>query len=65
MVNQANPPADAFPTPCVRNCCLDDHNICLGCHRSLAEILAWANASNAEKTEILARCAARRGRRKR
>ncbi len=28
-------------SPCIRNCCLDDDNICLGCFRSLDEILLW------------------------
>jgi uncharacterized protein len=56
--------ADAIPkrvpSPCVRNCCLDAHNICLGCHRSLREICDWSDASDAERVEILARCQLRR-----
>jgi predicted Fe-S protein YdhL (DUF1289 family) len=44
------------PSPCVRNCCLDGSDICLGCHRSLAEILRWGEATDEEKTEILVRC---------
>ncbi|MDV3238451.1 MAG: DUF1289 domain-containing protein [Gammaproteobacteria bacterium] len=49
------------PSPCVRNCCLDDGDICLGCHRSLAEIVAWGSASEAERHAILER-ARERGR---
>jgi predicted Fe-S protein YdhL (DUF1289 family) len=30
--------------PCVRNCCLDDKKICIGCGRSLPEILEWHDA---------------------
>lgn len=40
-------------SPCVRNCCLDDDDICLGCHRSLAEIVAWGGASDQERRAIL------------
>jgi len=46
-------------SPCVRNCCLDDQDICLGCHRSVEEIIAWGNASNAERRAILERAAER------
>ena len=52
--------AEAVPTPCVRNCCLDDEDVCLGCRRTLAEILAWSQAGAAERREILARCRLRR-----
>ncbi len=42
-------------SPCVRNCCLDEHDICLGCHRSIEEIMGWGNASNSQRRTILAR----------
>ena len=42
-----------------RNCCLDENDICLGCHRSLTEICAWSSSSGNERREILARCKAR------
>ena len=48
------------PSPCIRECCLDEHNICRGCHRSLREICDWSDASDAERLEILERCATRR-----
>ncbi|TNF55429.1 MAG: DUF1289 domain-containing protein [Burkholderiales bacterium] len=44
---------DAPPSPCVRNCCLDQNDICLGCGRSIEEITRWGNASAEEKQEIL------------
>ena len=47
------------PSPCVRNCCLDDQDICLGCFRSITEICAWHDASDAEKLATLLRCRAR------
>jgi predicted Fe-S protein YdhL (DUF1289 family) len=51
--------ADAPPSPCVRNCCLDLDDVCLGCNRTLQEICGWHKASAAEKTEILRRCRSR------
>lgn len=47
-------------SPCVRNCCLDEANMCMGCGRTLEEIVRWSQAPEAEKAEILRRCRARR-----
>lgn len=47
-------------SPCVKRCCLDDKDICLGCFRHLDEILIWSQASADEKKQILERSAARR-----
>lgn len=41
------------PSPCVNNCCLDQDDICLGCFRSIDEILKWSNASNDQRYEII------------
>jgi predicted Fe-S protein YdhL (DUF1289 family) len=57
------PPADPLASPCVRNCCLDDDNVCMGCGRSLDEIVAWGTASGADKAAILARSRERSRRR--
>jgi len=43
----------SVPSPCVRNCCLDDDEVCLGCSRTLDEILRWGAASEKEKAQIL------------
>ena len=40
-------------SPCVRNCCLDQSEVCMGCGRQLQEILRWHSASAEEKQEIL------------
>lgn len=40
-------------SPCVKNCCLNNEDICLGCFRSLDEIVHWAGANNEEKENIL------------
>ncbi|MFO6425324.1 DUF1289 domain-containing protein [Motilimonas sp. KMU-193] len=44
-----------IPSPCVRNCCLDEQDICMGCHRSLDEIIAWHDCSHTEKQAIINR----------
>ncbi|MBU2896175.1 DUF1289 domain-containing protein [Vibrio hepatarius] len=44
------------PAPCVRLCCLSEDDMCLGCYRTLKEILDWNAYSNEEKTRVIARC---------
>ena len=41
-------------SPCIRNCCLDEQDICLGCGRTIEEIIRWGDASDEEKEKILA-----------
>lgn len=48
-------------SPCVRNCCLDDDDVCLGCFRSISEIMSWNEADQAERKAILERAEKRRG----
>jgi predicted Fe-S protein YdhL (DUF1289 family) len=50
-------------SPCVRTCCLDDDDVCIGCGRALAEIVAWGTAGDAERRAILERSRARVARR--
>lgn len=40
-------------SPCVRNCCLDSDDVCMGCGRKLEEILEWHHASESERKKIL------------
>lgn len=40
-------------SPCVRNCCLDDKDICLGCGRTVKEVVRWGGADDKEKLQIL------------
>lgn len=47
-------------SPCVRNCCLDQQDMCVGCFRVLDEIVGWGAASTERKEQILLCCAARR-----
>lgn len=45
--------------PCVRNCCLDQTDICLGCGRHVDEITGWHQATEQEKQQILQKAAER------
>ena len=51
---------DTVPSPCVRNCCLDDADVCMGCYRTVREICDWHSASDDRKREILKQCDERR-----
>jgi uncharacterized protein len=55
--------APGIASPCVRNCCLDERDVCLGCGRSLDEIRLWSVADDAERLRILERAASRRAER--
>ncbi len=54
---------DEGPTlasPCIRQCCLDDRDECLGCGRTLDEIKAWHAADTDGREAILENAKARR-----
>lgn len=40
-------------SPCVRNCCLNADDVCLGCFRSLEEIVGWSQSTELQKLEII------------
>ncbi|KFZ38650.1 hypothetical protein HR45_04290 [Shewanella mangrovi] len=54
---------DECRSPCVRNCCLDEHDVCLGCGRTLHEIKAWHDAKQPQRLAILERSRQRLARR--
>jgi len=47
-------------SPCIRNCCLDKSDICMGCFRHVDEIIRWQNAPQEEKEKILLRAERRK-----
>jgi predicted Fe-S protein YdhL (DUF1289 family) len=56
-------PPRPIRTPCVQVCVVDgDSGLCLGCHRTLAEIARWSRFSDAERDRIMAELPARRDR---
>jgi predicted Fe-S protein YdhL (DUF1289 family) len=40
-------------SPCIRNCCLDDDLVCVGCFRSLEEIKEWGVVDDHRRRTIL------------
>jgi predicted Fe-S protein YdhL (DUF1289 family) len=47
-------------SPCIRQCCLDDNDICIGCFRSLNEILNWAESDSISKSATIHNCQTRK-----
>jgi len=47
-------------SPCIRNCCLDDDDTCLGCFRSLEEIKEWGMVDEHRRRVILVNAKQRR-----
>lgn len=43
-------------SPCVRKCCLDSNDVCLGCFRHLDEIVGWSKLADNDKKNILKKC---------
>lgn len=50
----------AIESPCVRKCCLDDDDICLGCFRTLEQITGWTQFTDEQKRKVLQSCEQRR-----
>lgn len=44
---------DEIQSPCIRHCCLNDEDICVGCYRSLQEIIGWSAATDQGKVAVL------------
>ncbi len=60
--------SDSEPTPdspCIRQCCLDEQDICVGCYRTLDEIVRWSACSDEQKIEIKKQCKHRKVQRRR
>ena len=45
---------DQLSSPCVRQCCLNNDDICLGCFRSLEEIRSWTEVDEQTRQRFLA-----------
>ena len=39
----------AIPSPCTGVCTIDADGLCMGCHRSIAEITRWTLMDDAER----------------
>ncbi|WP_448215782.1 DUF1289 domain-containing protein [Endozoicomonas sp. 2B-B] len=40
-------------SPCIRQCALNEDQVCTGCFRSRAEIAQWSRANQDEQKEIV------------
>jgi len=47
-------------SPCIRKCCLDNNDICMGCYRSLAEITQWTLVDKITRQSFINNAAARK-----
>ncbi|MEL6301057.1 MAG: DUF1289 domain-containing protein [Pseudomonadota bacterium] len=54
MVNTGSP-----QSPCISICTLDENDLCVGCLRTLDEIMDWTVMDDAAKQQVLDNVAAR------
>lgn len=50
---------DPQSSPCVRNCCLDENDVCLGCFRTVTEIVSWSGLTEEQRKRVLHACTLR------
>jgi uncharacterized protein len=53
------PTTSPVQSPCIRNCCLNQQDMCVGCFRSIDEIMMWSQASEMSKQKMLENAAQR------
>ncbi|MEM7612474.1 MAG: DUF1289 domain-containing protein [Pseudomonadota bacterium] len=46
-------------SPCISICTLDEANVCMGCFRTLDEIVEWSMMDDADKHAVLERVSER------
>lgn len=39
--------------PCIRQCCLDKNDVCVGCFRTFNDMKVWHKATTKEKSQML------------
>lgn len=42
-------------SPCVKNCCLNNLDVCMGCGRTLTEITGWRGMSEEQRQAVMDR----------
>lgn len=57
-------PTINLDSPCIRHCCLDAQDVCVGCFRTLDEILKWNGLSDEQKQVIIDNCKKRKQQKK-
>ena len=39
--------------PCIRKCCLNEKDVCMGCYRTLDDMRVWHKVTTSEKKNML------------
>lgn len=47
-------------SPCIRQCSLNEQEVCIGCYRTLKEILDWTKYAESERLQVLKLCSERK-----
>jgi len=56
-------PRPKIKSPCVLVCAVDgESGLCLGCHRTMREIVRWTGFTDVEREQIMAELPSRRSR---
>jgi predicted Fe-S protein YdhL (DUF1289 family) len=45
--------ASPASTPCIRVCTLDRNGVCIGCRRTVDEIIRWRDMAEAERLRLM------------
>ena len=54
MASKKQPSTFNLPSPCISVCQMDSADgVCLGCHRTRAEIAAWGSMGEADQLKLL------------
>ncbi|MGH8166046.1 MAG: DUF1289 domain-containing protein [Woeseiaceae bacterium] len=49
-----NLPRPGFPpSPCIDICTLDDDNVCIGCKRTIGEIVSWSTMTADQQWQVV------------
>ena len=49
-----------LPSPCVARCALNRHQVCVGCYRTIEEIVNWKSLSDETQQEVIAELTTRK-----
>lgn len=47
------PRDEQVPSPCIRLCTLDEREVCVGCYRTLNDIMVWRDLDPAGRLAVL------------
>ncbi len=59
-MNQNLPNNARTQSPCIGQCCLDEQDLCVGCFRTMDQIVTWATMSNEQRDAVLVECKKRK-----